>query len=56
VNAKSILSILMLGATKNSRITICVEGADAKAIMDKLVLAFETEFGEVADMQTAAKF
>ena len=46
VNAKSILSILMLAATKNSQITVMVEGEDAEAIMGKLEMAFDTAFGE----------
>lgn len=46
INAKSILSILMLAARKNSKITISVDGDDAEGIMDSLVTAFETEFGE----------
>ncbi len=46
VNAKSILSILMLAAKKNSSITISCEGVDADETMKKLVLAFDNEFGE----------
>jgi len=46
VNAKSILSLLMLAAHKNARITITVEGDDAEETMNKLLLAFETKFGE----------
>lgn len=46
VNAKSILSILMLAATKNSNITITVDGDDAPTIMTNLVSAFENHFGE----------
>jgi len=46
VNAKSILSILMLAAKKNTQIVVTVEGDDAQEIMDKLVLAFDTGFGE----------
>lgn len=48
VNAKSILSLLMLAASKNALITIVVEGEedDAALTMDKLVEAFENEFGE----------
>lgn len=46
INAKSILSILMLAAKKNSNITITVEGDDADNIMEKLVEAFDTKFGE----------
>ena len=47
INAKSILSILMLAAKKNSTITIDVEGEDAVEIMEKLVIAFENQFGEL---------
>jgi len=46
INAKSILSILMLAAKKNSQITVTVEGSDAEAVMEKLVEAFENGFGE----------
>lgn len=46
INAKSILSILMLAARRNARITISVEGEDADLTMDKLVDAFENQFGE----------
>lgn len=46
VNAKSILSLLMLAARKNSKITIEVDGEDANLTMEKLVEAFENQFGE----------
>jgi len=46
INAKSILSILMLAARKNSKITITVEGEDADDTLEKLVDAFENHFGE----------
>jgi phosphocarrier protein HPr len=46
VNAKSILSILMLAARKNSSITITVEGEDATVTMEKLLEAFNNQFGE----------
>lgn len=46
VNAKSILSILMLAAKRNSRITITIEGEDASEVMEHLVTAFDTKFGE----------
>lgn len=46
VNAKSILSLLMLAARKNARITIEVQGEDANLTMEKLVEAFENHFGE----------
>jgi len=46
INAKSILSILMLAARKNSKITITVEGEDAGDTLERLVVAFENRFGE----------
>ena len=46
INAKSIMSILMLAARKNSQITIKIEGEDAEDILEKLILAFENRFGE----------
>jgi len=46
INAKSILSILMLAAKKNSLITVTVEGIDSDEIMEKLVSAFDSGFGE----------
>jgi phosphocarrier protein HPr len=46
INAKSILSILMLAARRNTKITITVDGDDANLIMDKLVDAFDHQFGE----------
>lgn len=46
INAKSILSILMLAAKRNSQITVTVTGDDAQDIMEKLVDAFENKFGE----------
>lgn len=46
VNAKSILSLLMLAAQRNSRIMITVDGEDAEHIMHQLVSAFESKFGE----------
>jgi len=44
VDAKSILSILMLAVRKNSRITIKAEGNDAKDIITELAEAFDSEF------------
>ena len=46
VNAKSILSILLLAAKKNASITITVEGEDATSTMQQLVDAFNNQFGE----------
>lgn len=46
INAKSILSLLMLAAGKNAKIIIEVDGEDAEKTMEKLVEAFENHFGE----------
>jgi phosphocarrier protein HPr len=46
VNARSIMSILMLAIKKNSLVTLTIEGDDAEEILVKLVTAFETQFGE----------
>ena len=46
INARSIMSILMLAVGKNGQITIIVEGVDAEKTMQNLVIAFENEFGE----------
>lgn len=46
INPKSIMSILMLAAAKNSRIVIEVEGVDAEEVMNNLVAAFQSGFGE----------
>lgn len=46
INAKSILSILILAAPKNARITIHVRGEDARSTMERLVESFEDGFGE----------
>lgn len=46
INAKSILSLLMLAAKKNSTITVTVNGEDADEIMGKLAEAFDSQFGE----------
>ncbi len=46
VDAKSILSILMLAVPKNSLILITVEGEDAEETMLHLESVFESQFGE----------
>ena len=46
INAKSILSILMLAAQKSALITIEVKGEDAEATMHRLLEAFDNGFGE----------
>ena len=46
INARSIMSILMLAAKKNTQIDVTIEGEDAETTMELLVQAFENEFGE----------
>lgn len=46
INARSIMSVLMLAAGKNSQITITVEGEDAEITLRSLKDAFDNEFGE----------
>ncbi|HSX12880.1 MAG TPA: HPr family phosphocarrier protein [Chlamydiales bacterium] len=48
VNARSIMSLLMLAAQRNTQIEIIVEGEDAEITMNQLVEAFDQEFGERA--------
>lgn len=47
VNARSIMSILMLAIKKNSLVTLTVEGDDAQETLVKLIEAFDNQFGEV---------
>lgn len=49
INARSIMSVLMLAASKNAQILVTVEGEDAETTMDNLVEAFNNQFGEIAD-------
>lgn len=46
INAKSILSILMLAAAKNANISVTIKGEDAQLVMDNLIEAFDNHFGE----------
>jgi phosphocarrier protein HPr len=46
VNARSIMSILMLAAKKNTVLEITIEGEDAESTMEHLIMAFDQEFGE----------
>jgi phosphocarrier protein HPr len=48
INAKSILSLLMLAASRNSTITVTVDGEDAEETMRRLEEAFDTRFGETS--------
>lgn len=46
VNAKSIMSILMLAAKKNAEIIVTVDGPSPEKVMEKLKKSFEKRFGE----------
>lgn len=46
VNGKSIMGILMLAASKGTRITLKVEGKDALQAIETLGRLFENKFGE----------
>lgn len=46
VNARSIMSIMILAAPKNARLRISVEGSDAGETMNRLIQAFENQFLE----------
>lgn len=46
INARSIMSILMLAVAKNASITVTIEGTDAEDLMQKLADAFDAQFGE----------
>ncbi len=46
INARSIMSILMLAVCKNSLLTITAEGEDAEKALEEIVLAFENKFWE----------
>lgn len=47
-NAKSILTVLTLGAHQGTEITIKAEGEDAQEALDTLVALVEDNFGEGA--------
>ena len=46
INAKSIMSILMLAAKKNAKILVTIDGPNAMELMEKLTKKFEKRFGE----------
>jgi phosphocarrier protein len=46
VNGKSIMGILMLAATKGTRITVKAEGKDAEQAIETLGKLIENKFGE----------
>lgn len=43
-NAKSIMSIMGLGLTKNSEVTLSASGPDAKEALEELKTLFENKF------------
>lgn len=46
VNARSIMSIMILGAPKNAQLKITTEGSDAEETLKELLFVFESRFGE----------
>ncbi len=46
INARSIMSLLMLAAKKNAQILVTIDGSDAKITMDALLEGFANRFGE----------
>lgn len=46
VNAKSILGLLTLAATKGTPLSLRVEGPDQEAAIHAIVALFESKFGE----------
>lgn len=46
VNARSIMSIMILAAPKNAQLKIEAEGSDAEITLEELLMAFENRFGE----------
>lgn len=46
VDARSILSILMLAVQKNGILTVNIEGDDAEETLKRLEAAFDSHFGE----------
>lgn len=45
-NAKSIITILTLGAVQNSQVTVSAEGIDEEQAVNELVSLIESGFGE----------
>lgn len=48
VNAKSLLSVLSLGAEHGSRVTVSVDGSDEGPASDAISALFSSDFGEPA--------
>lgn len=46
VNAKSIMGVMMLAASKGSKINLETSGSDEKPAMDALIVLIDNRFGE----------
>ena len=46
VDARSIMSLMLLTIPKNANIHLVAKGLDAQQVVNQLVWAFETRFGE----------
>ena len=46
VNAKSIMSVMMLAASRGNTVKLFVEGADEKDAMSSVIHLIESKFGE----------
>lgn len=46
INAKSIMGVMMLAASKGSKVTLETNGSDEQAAMDALVKLINDRFGE----------
>ncbi len=46
VNARSIMSIMILAAPKSAQLKITAEGSDAEETLSELLAAFDNRFGE----------
>ena len=45
-NAKSIMSVMMLAATKGTDIEVCTDGDDSEAALDAVCALIDDRFGE----------
>jgi len=46
INAKSIMSILVLAVSQHGQLLVTVDGLDAELVLRKLLDLFESQFGE----------
>lgn len=47
-NGKSIMGVMMLSASQNTELELCIEGQEAQDMMDALVELIESRFGEAS--------